>query len=129
MIDQLVQIENRASVISLIDESIISIFIKPNLEFEIPDVDDVRNGVEQLRDGKSIKLLVDISENTTGVSEVREYGAKHGANKNAIASAYVTDSLAQKIVLNFYISLYRRDKPSRMFTNKKDAIDWLKKIN
>jgi len=129
MIDELVTIENRASVISVIENEIINVFIKPDLEFEIPDVDDISQGVQKLGNGNKSLILVDVSENTTGNSEVREYSSKNGANKYATATAFLTHSLAQKIVVNFFISLYRKDKPSRMFTNKENAVEWLRKFS
>lgn len=129
MTENIVRIENRSSVITVIDHEIISVFIKPNMEFEISDVDDISDSIEKLREGKEALILVDVSENTTGNSEVREYSASHGAINFAKAIAYVTNSLAQKIVVNFFIILYRKHKPVRMFTSKKEAIDWLKNFN
>ncbi len=100
MTEELVTIENRASVISVIENEIINVFIKPDLEFEIPDVDDINKGIQKLGNGNKALILVDVSENTTGNSEVREYGSKNGSNKYSIATAFLTHSLAQKIVVN-----------------------------
>jgi hypothetical protein len=126
MISELTQIENRASTISLIDEDIVKVFIKPDLDFEKKDVDDIRNSIEKLSEGNRVLTLVDVSENTTGNSEVREYGSKEGANKYATATAYITDSLAQRIVVNFFINLYRKGTPTRIFNSEDKAIEWLK---
>lgn len=119
-------VETRAAKISLIDEDIVRVFIKPDLEFSTSDIDDIRNAVDQLREGRNIYALVDVSENTTGDKEVREYGARHGISEISTATAYITNSLAQKIIVNFFITFYRRGLKYRMFTSEKDAIVWLK---
>jgi hypothetical protein len=128
MISDVLTIENRATTISVIEHGILKVLIKPDLELEKSDIDEIASSAEKMCEGKKILLLVNISNNTTGTSEVREYSSREGASKFAIAIAYVIDSLAQKIVINFFINLYRREKPTRMFNSEKDAIAWLAKF-
>lgn len=43
-----------------------------------------------------------------------------------IPSAFVGDSFLKKMIGNFFVSLKTSSRPMKMFTNDKEAINWLK---
>ena len=45
-----------------------------------------------------------------------------------IAEAFLLTSLAQKILINFYIRFDKPLVPSKVFTNKEKAIEWLRQF-
>lgn len=60
--------------------------------------------------------------------EVREWASAPNGNKNTIADALVINSLAHKILANFYMKMNKPVKPTKIFTSQKKAVDWLLSI-
>lgn len=56
--------------------------------------------------------------------EGRDYLAKAGS-KNVTACAVLTDSPVNKIMANFYLKIDKPVTPTKMFTEKEEAIKWL----
>ena len=45
-----------------------------------------------------------------------------------IASAIIINSLSQKLLGNFYLKINKPNEPTKMFSDKKKAIEWITKI-
>ena len=58
--------------------------------------------------------------------EVRNYWAQKDTNPYSKAESFITNNLAQKIIGNFYMKIQKPTRPTKLFTNEKDAIEWLK---
>lgn len=89
----------------------------------------LRNMLQNMLDlSKGIPFAVysDITKNISSTAEARIYGAKNEFTNYIIASAVVTNNLAVKIMVNFFISFNKPEKPVRLFKNKMDAVHWLK---
>lgn len=78
-------------------------------------------------ENKKLKLLVLPGLNTTATREAREYSQR--SNVNCAGEAILINSLAQRIVSNFYISFKNKaDYPIKMFNSKDEAIKWLNSL-
>lgn len=78
-------------------------------------------------ENKKLKLLVVPGLNTTATREAREYSQR--STLNCIGEAILINSLAQRIISNFYISFKNKaDYPIKMFNSKDEAIKWLKSL-
>lgn len=74
---------------------------------------------------KKLKLLVLPGQNTTATREAREYSQQ--STLNCIGEAIIINSLAQRIISNFYISFKNKsDYSIKMFNSKDEAIKWLR---
>jgi hypothetical protein len=71
--------------------------------------------------------LMDIRNSISMSKEGRDYAAMHGKNF-FIASAIVSNSLAVRLLVNFYNKFYRHEVPFRMFGSMEDAYKWLRKF-
>ena len=78
--------------------------------------------------GIKLPVLVLCSPNTTGDVSMLNYLAKNENNPNSKADAFVINSLAQKIIGSFYVKLISPERPTKMFTNKEDALIWLRQF-
>ena len=58
-------------------------------------------------------------------SEARTYYSVSEYSKFRYADALVIESLATRLVTNFYLSIDKPPVPSKMFTAKEDAMTWL----
>jgi hypothetical protein len=58
--------------------------------------------------------------------ENRDYWATKEACPYSKADAFIINSVAMKLIANFYLKINKPERPTRMFTNEKEAIRWLK---
>lgn len=59
--------------------------------------------------------------------EARDYFAKEG-NEGIIASAILSSSTVIKMMANFYVMVNKPVNPTRLFTDKDSALQWLSKF-
>lgn len=69
--------------------------------------------------------LIDTTEHVDSSAEARNYYAKSELTKYRLADAFVIGSLATRLVTNFYFAINKPTVPSKMFNNKKEAMNWL----
>ncbi len=74
--------------------------------------------------GVSYPCLFDITQIKQSTKESRDYLANEG-NELVIASALLVNSAVIKMAANFYISVNKPVKPTRLFTEKETALKWL----
>ena len=98
-----------------------------NDDFTIEDLKKIVQVQNELG-GIKLPVLVLCSPNTTGDVSMLNYLAKNENNPNSKADAFVINSLAQKIIGSFYVKLISPERPTKMFTNKEDALIWLKQF-
>lgn len=59
-------------------------------------------------------------------SDSRKFHGSDEVTKHCSAIAFLSNSLAQRIMANFFMKVIRPKVPTKAFTNEDDAIDWLK---
>lgn len=72
-------------------------------------------------------LVICPSSSTTNV-ELMQTLSKNKNNPFSKADAFVIQSISQKILANFYLKIYRPERPTRFFTNEPEAMNWLKQF-
>ncbi len=122
------QVYLRSAIVSLDDNGIIFINVKRQFRFEIQDVKDIVDAICAIGGRKKFPLLINIGEKASADKNVQEYSSKHGATQYCTAIAYITKSHFHKLALNFFILFHAPPRPTRIFTNENNAIDWLKKF-
>jgi hypothetical protein len=75
--------------------------------------------------GQSFLNLYEFEENSEIDDEVRKWAADPSGNNFTIADAFVIQSMAQKMIGNFYLTFHKPVKPTKLFTNVEDALKWL----
>ncbi|MES2513264.1 MAG: STAS/SEC14 domain-containing protein [Bacteroidota bacterium] len=108
------------------DEGIL--ILKPSEGVEL-DLDEVKACFEAYRSlgiGPNNKVLelIDARDGSMN-SEARTYAAEHGKDY-FIAAAIVSDSLAVRLVVNFFNGFYTQVVPFKMFATENEARKWLK---
>lgn len=96
------------------------------LTFTIADIDEIIEQKQKLQPGKKSILLVIPHPFANIEKEAREYMASSACEQHFKAKAFVLRSLSQRILANFYIKINRPSVPTRFFSNKVEAISWLK---
>jgi len=82
----------------------------------------------ELTGEKSYKTCADSTQVKEFTKEARDYMSKGDAYKNISAFAAVTGNSVTKMVINFYLGIKPHPIPTKFFTNRKDAIVWLKTL-
>ena len=107
-------------------EGIIRLQLNDRADIEVHHIDEIYKANQKLSEGSKYSLLVIIGKYTNVSPEARELAANKELSKNRTSLAFVTDSLAHKLVVNFFIKFNRPSTPTKLFTDEEEAIRWLK---
>ncbi len=120
------RIETRISFITQLENGIIRLEIKPNIELEPEDLDENFEVYKNIL-GEKEKGLFLIVFDKKGMSnkESRERYANKKRAKIKRAEALVVKTLAHKMESNFYKNFYRPTHPVEIFEEEEEAIKWL----
>lgn len=108
------------------DEGIL--FLKPsdNADIDLEEVKSCFEAYKELGIGPHNKVLEIIDQWDGSITpEARNYAAKVGGDF-FIASAVISNSLAVRLVVNFFNAFYKTDVPFKMFANEEHARKWLR---
>ncbi|MFI5149669.1 MAG: hypothetical protein ACHQRM_08040 [Bacteroidia bacterium] len=106
------------------------LWVKPNkgVEMEGRDVELAFKVYEELGcKKKKVPQIIDGREDFTMSKEGREYAATH-AESVFIASAMITESLAIRLIVNFFNRFYKTPVPFKSFPTETEAKIWLRSI-
>lgn len=109
---------------------IIENIIKENVAVEYDDVLKIKQVNQSLAKGKKYALLVSSEPFATITKEARELSASKEFANTTLAKAILIESLGQRLVVNFYLSINKPKIETKMFSiqEKEIAIEWLKSI-
>ncbi len=73
-----------------------------------------------------LPVLADSRQVTYHSKEVREFYASREMGDHISAMAVLVESFATKLIGNFFIRVNKPHFPTKLFTDEKEAIAWLK---
>src|SRR5688572_7854267 len=111
-------------MVGLRDDGIMQVNVGAEKEVTVDNVKEVIAAIGKLGKEKKYPIFVMAGEYTLPTEEARLFIASPG-NPYALAEAYMTHSLPQKLVGNFYLQFNKPARPTRMFTREEDALEWL----
>jgi len=100
-------------------------FLVENADYEYIDF-GVKKRLEITGD-KNVVMISDISRLKSSTREARERMADKDAAYGIAAAGVVLNSRVQKVIYNFFQAIYKQPAPAKLFSNKEDAIKWIKK--
>jgi len=121
-------IKNDKYSLELIDKRIIRLIIFEDAELDKSDVEQMKRENRSLvPEGKYVVMGValypfQISADGRALASSKEY------TDDRIATAFVTNSIANKLIGNFFINFNKPASPTKMFSSEADALAWLKLI-
>lgn len=101
------------------------LFIKDNVEIFIDDVHIIVNTQKQLN-GSKLPTLISGGQYSTTNTETLKYISVNENMPYSKCAAFIVSSISQKLLGNFYLKIYKPQRPTRFFNHKEDAITWLK---
>lgn len=88
----------------------------------------VKNRIE-FAEGKAHFCLIDFSNVKSATKESRDFmNSSEGGLKLVKAGAFLSKSTVGVFFINFYLRIYKPAVPAKFFTNKDEALSWLKKL-
>lgn len=115
------------SELFILESGIIENQIYPDVLLEGQDVLLIKEATIKIAQGRTHALLVSAGENSSITKEGREISADSRYNGSNIASAFVIQSLAQRIIGNFYLTVNSPSITTRLFNDREKALVWLRK--
>lgn len=82
--------------------------------------------IKQLLGNNKALILINTKAGFKFRSEARKYTAINEDTINRVATAFVVNSFANKLIVNLYIKLNKPVVPTRMFLSEVNALKWLK---
>jgi hypothetical protein len=119
------KIELKHSIIILRDDGIIELHTNENHEYAIDDVIENVETFGLLTNGEKAPVLIIGGAFTSVSKEARGFMATHESLKYSLKEAFLLNSLAQKLLINFYIKFDKPLIPTKVFNQKQEAINWL----
>lgn len=112
------------------EKDFLQIIIKENSELTIENVTQHFETVRLFTESKKVICLLDLTKIkfTHISSEVLNYMANNSYDQYQKAVALIIEGLGQKILGNFYLRVVKPKVQTKMFTDKNEGVNWLKKM-
>ena len=123
-------IDTPKATITQLDDNIIYLSFKPDVDFKLEDAIEVNNLIVDLSGNKPFLSLVDVSGRYGNITnEARNHFAKDPKTKEIrVAEALIIDNLPMRLLARFYQKVNKPSNPIKIFSTKAEAIEWLKTI-
>jgi hypothetical protein len=128
MIRMSLMIPCRAAVARLRSDGIVEVRVADNHVCSVEEAKEVSDVIRNLGEGKPAPVLRIAGKHSSIGEGVREFIASEESQKRILADAIVIRSLSQRLIGNFYLRMNRPRKPTRLFTNEKEAEAWLRQF-
>jgi len=112
--------------VHLRDDGIIYVRISNEKDESVELVKQAVKAIGELTNNKKAPLLAQHDEFSLPGKENRDYWAKKESCPYSSADAFLIGSSALMLIANFYLKINKPERPTKMFTNEKDAVKWLK---
>lgn len=104
------------------------LLLKDKALFDTKDIIESKNFITSILKDKKAFILLEAEGDVFTTKEARELAAsaEHASHHGAVAIC--SDKLAYKILGNVYIKINKPYAPTKFFTKKDEAVDWLNTI-
>jgi hypothetical protein len=118
-------VKTRTVSFLLDDNGILHISPFPDAQIDYEDALDNALVMKKLTNNKPCLKLLDSTMNWTMNKKAKTFSDSKELREKTIARAIVKGSLINSMILNFFVKLSRSGVPTKIFTNKEEAYEWL----
>ena len=108
------------------EDGVLRIKILPGANLTLDAVREYFEATKKLLAGKKALILFEAATEYTISDEAKLFGASAEVVATRFAIAYVTKSIANRLMYNLYLSVYKPEVPTKMFSSKESGLKWLK---
>lgn len=110
--------------IEVLDEGIVRVVLKREQEIGIEDAQDLHEFLQEI--GLLVfKTLIVLEDDAVILPSAKEWMSDPERISRSKADAFVLDSLAKRLIINFYIKHNKPKVPTMTFSSEQKALDWL----
>lgn len=113
--------------IELLKPNIVLVTPKDDCSLDVEDIKKIKETNLDITNNKKYGVISYTGNHSSVTAEARDYLATKFVEKNKLAAAYIITQLAQRLLLNFFISFNKPTVPTKSFSNLKDAQEWIEK--
>jgi hypothetical protein len=106
-------------------DGIVQIQFEKGFEGGLEDAKKMVKHFALLSPERKAKILAIYAEDNLFSKEVRDFVAGPEVSKIVAADAFLINGTALKIIGNFYLQVNKPQRPSKLFTKKEEAVEWL----
>lgn len=101
----------------------------PRLEMTIDVAKEIVRSRLEYCGGVSMYVLIDATNIKSATKEARDYmNSRDGGLKGVLGGAFLSNNVVATLVINLFLKVSNLPIPAKFFTNKEEAVKWLKKI-
>jgi hypothetical protein len=104
---------------------IIYVTFKQDVKLDVKDIKEMISAAEELTGKKMYLLFNDVRNYVVMTPEARKLAADKKGAPLTIASAVLTNSVALKLIANFFVKVHKPHFPQKVFTDRLKAHLWL----
>ena len=121
-------VDTKTATFSMLEKNILLVVMKEDAVVDLPETKEHYRVTMQLTAGERYAVLVDARFYATITEEAKEFSSNPDKYTHVIRQAIVIESLASRILANFLIQFFKRNKnvEMKLFTNYSLAMNWLK---
>ena len=119
-------VETQTAKIWLDEDGILYMEVLPKVVLTLSAVVENTDVVQRLAQGKRKPVFIDITRLAGITPDARNFSAGEGVNDVLTALAILIGSPLARAIGNLWLGINKPIFPSRLFTSKEDAIEWLR---
>jgi len=93
--------------------------------YDFAEVDFGMKKRTELANNRSFPILSDFRKVKSGSRKARERLSEKDGGEKVSAVAVLVSSNVHKVLFNFFNSIYKAPAPTKLFTDKEKALEWL----
>ena len=111
------------------EDDIVFFKYAPKLEMTIEVAREIVNSRLNYTGGRFVYTLIDFTNVKSVTKEARDYmNSAEGGLKGILGGAFLSNNVVATLFVNLYLKVSHPAIPAKFFTNRDEAIRWLKKI-
>lgn len=111
------------------EDDILLFKYSPRLEMTIDVAKEIVRSRLEYCHGECMYVLIDATNIKSATKEARDYmNSLEGGLKGVLGGAFLSNNVVATLAINLFIKVSNLPIPAKFFTNKDDAIKWLRKI-
>jgi hypothetical protein len=112
-----------------LEDNIIFFRYSPQIEIDITTAVELVNKRLDFTGGEEVYTLIDFTNVKSVTKQARDYmNSPEGGLKGILGGAFLSNSIVATLFINLYLKISNPSVPARFFTNREDALSWLRKI-
>lgn len=116
------------SRIQLGDDGVLIMYCDDDVVYEESQIREIVDATGILTGGKKYPQITIAGKYTSITREARDFIATDESVKYNSAEAYIIQSLAQRILANFYLKFSVPKVPTKVFTDRGKAEEWIRQF-